>query len=160
MSVYFISLCLYRSYITTLPASNSTYTIRAQTHFTTTEHYNDSFIFEATSDPVSLLVSSKPSMYLSWCNDIHYKGCGSNMYGGFNGSECQSCPMNTTSEGGFLVTNCECTAGYTGPDGGPCTGKQYNFVIFLLNITTIIFDVCTVLQMTAYVQIMCVLARV
>ncbi|XP_065913515.1 uncharacterized protein [Dysidea avara] len=99
-----------RSYITTLPASNSTYTIRAQTHFTTTEHYNDSFIFEATSDPVSLLVSS----------------CGSNMYGGFNGSECQSCPMNTTSEGGFLVTNCECTAGYTGPDGGPCTACSEN----------------------------------
>ena len=53
-----------RTYITILPASNSTYKIRAQTHFTTTEHYNDSFIFEATSDPVSLLVSSKLSNFL------------------------------------------------------------------------------------------------
>ena len=32
--------------------------------------------------------------------------------------------MNTTvSDGGFFITNCQCSAGYTGPDGGPCNGN-------------------------------------
>jgi len=45
------------------------------------------------------------------------------MYGGFNGSVCQSCPLNSTNEGGYSILSCECEAGYTGPNGGPCTGK-------------------------------------
>jgi len=51
------------------------------------------------------------------------KGCDAKMYGGFNNSDCQQCPMNADSQGGFLITNCECSAGYTGQNGGPCIGQ-------------------------------------
>jgi len=45
------------------------------------------------------------------------------MYGGFNGSVCQSCPLNSTNEGGYSVLSCECETGYSGPNGGLCTGN-------------------------------------
>jgi len=120
--------CTYccRTYQIRLLADNSPYTISATTCFTTTEHYNSSFIFEAASDSVSLTVSSKPSqcfhllIYLKTyfcCVD-----CSSNMYGGFNGSICRPCPTNSTSQAGFYITNCECAVGYALQDGGQCNG--------------------------------------
>ena len=61
-----------------------------------------------------------------------YEGCGSNMYGGFNGSVCQSCPMNSTNERGYSISSCECVAGYTGTNGGSCMGKAlYNLYNYL-----------------------------
>lgn len=48
--------------------------------------------------------------------------CGSNMFGGFNGSECQSCPMDTGNNGGFTASSCECAPGYTTTSDGLCAG--------------------------------------
>lgn len=48
------------------------------------------------------------------------------MYGGFNDTNCQPCPENSVnaSARGYLAESCACTAGHTGPDGGPCVGKR------------------------------------
>ena len=92
--------------------------------FTVAEHYNTTFVFEATSVPVQLILSSKLYRHFKIYYLIpYYKGCSSNMYGGFNGSVCQPCPLNSTNEGGYSILSCECEAGYSGPNGGPCTGK-------------------------------------
>jgi len=40
-------------------------------------------------------------------------------------SDCALCPANSMSmPGSALVENCKCDAGYTGPDGGPCTACE------------------------------------
>ena len=49
------------------------------------------------------------------------------MYGGFNGSECQSCPMNTGSNGGFTVDSCQCLPGHTVTQDGTCNGKLLQY---------------------------------
>jgi len=42
--------------------------------------------------------------------------------GGTSEKECIACPANATSSpGSSAVSGCRCNAGYTGPDGGPCT---------------------------------------
>ena len=52
--------------------------------------------------------------------DCQCAECGSNWYGPF--TACQLCPYNTTSaRNSQIITDCKCPAGYTGPDGGPCT---------------------------------------
>jgi len=56
--------------------------------------------------------------------------CGSNMYGGFNGSECQSCPMNTGNDGGFAISSCECIAGYTATPDGTCVCKSLKAMLY------------------------------
>ena len=50
--------------------------------------------------------------------------CDSNTYGGFNDSKCQSCPMNSVNQGGYTITGCQCSAGYTESSEGPCTSKN------------------------------------
>ena len=64
------------------------------------------------------------------------KGCGSKTYGGFNDSTCQPCPLNSVSGGGFLATTCECSAGYMGQNGEPCTG-MIQYVYFHLYFCTL-----------------------
>ena len=39
---------------------------------------------------------------------FHGIDCGSNTYGGFNGTDCQPCPPNTTNEGGYFISSCAC----------------------------------------------------
>jgi len=46
----------------------------------------------------------------------------------FSGSACISCPPNSAGAAGSTTRiNCQCNAGYTGPNGGPCTACQENF---------------------------------
>ena len=48
------------------------------------------------------------------------------MYGGFNSTDCQSCPDNSGNLRGhnYVVENCGCLEGYTGQNGGPCNGEN------------------------------------
>jgi len=96
---------LHRTFLTNLLASNSSYIISAQTRFTTTEHYDSDFIFEATTQ-------------------VTFQICPTDTYGGLNGSACEPCPINSVTQGGTRVPDCECEAGYTGQNGGPCTGMS------------------------------------
>ena len=52
--------------------------------------------------------------------------CGPNMYGGYNNSDCQSCPENSGNSRGYnhIAESCGCLAGYTGQNGSPCIGKS------------------------------------
>lgn len=96
---------LHRTYLANLLADNSSYIISAQTRFTTTEHYDSDFIFEAPTQ-------------------VTYQICPTNTYGGFNGSGCQPCPTNSVTQSGVHISDCECEAGYNGQNGGPCTGMS------------------------------------
>jgi len=50
------------------------------------------------------------------------------MFGGFNGSECQSCPMDTgNTDGGFTADSCECIAGYTAISDETCARKSLSY---------------------------------
>jgi len=58
--------------------------------------------------------------------------CPANTYSAITGassiSDCSNCPANSVSlQGSVLSTNCQCKAGYTGPNGGTCTACQANF---------------------------------
>jgi hypothetical protein len=51
--------------------------------------------------------------------------CAANYYGF---SSCTLCPFYTTSAvGSAPITHCKCTAGFTGPDGGPCAACAAGF---------------------------------
>jgi hypothetical protein len=48
--------------------------------------------------------------------------CGSNTYSSQDNAQCVACPSYTRSAvSSSLQTDCNCNAGYTGPDGGTCT---------------------------------------
>ena len=53
--------------------------------------------------------------------------CVANTYKSTTATEtCVSCPANSVSTGTGATSSsaCQCAAGYTGPNGGPCTGTQ------------------------------------
>ena len=52
--------------------------------------------------------------------------CGPDGYGGFNSTDCQSCPVNSGNIRGYnyIVESCGCSEGYTGQNGGPCIGEK------------------------------------
>jgi len=64
------------------------------------------------------------------------------MYGGFNGSTCQFCPMGSTNEGGYSVSSCVCLPGNTGPNGGPCTRKYFLLLFLCLIIESYTLTAC------------------
>jgi len=90
---------------------------------------------------LSMLPYSVSSLDLTILLHLLIKGCGSKTYGGFNDSTCQPCPLNSVSGGGFLVTSCECVAGYTGQNGQPCTGILH--IVFMKPNVILFFLACT-----------------
>ena len=66
---------------------------------------------------------------------VWFIGCSLNMFGGFNESTCQMCPANSTSKGGFLITNCDCGAGFA-MQNSQCIGKSWLIGTFKNGLST------------------------
>ena len=114
-------------------AINSSFSAVSQMRFTIAQHYNSSYTFEATSTPVNVTIYSKVYTTRSFFYINSSKGCGSKTYGGFNDSTCLPCPLNSVNkEGGYVVTNCECAAGYSGQHGESCVGQYIKIGISAL----------------------------
>ena len=51
--------------------------------------------------------------------------CGPHTYSGLSADECTQCPRNAAAPAGSVsITDCKCSVGYSGPDGGPCVASQ------------------------------------
>ena len=55
---------------------------------------------------------------------VHDSGCAVNTYSGAGAGSCTACPANSVTANGGSTTKsaCQCSPGYSGPNGGPCTG--------------------------------------
>jgi len=130
VSILFIVLVSYREATVNLTVNDVQYTFQAKMQFTIAIHNND-FIFETLSEAESLYFSSKFMYLITFTNIIDNEGCGSNMYGGFNYTSCQSCPTNSVNVGGYSAASCKCIV-------SPCVGKYcivttaYLFMLLVL----------------------------
>ena len=115
-------------YSTVVAASSSSVCLACLTGSTTLSNASDSCYCDrgwTGDDPTNCTMCEK-GKYKSTVGSTACSLCRANSYssgGGFDPS-CTSCPENSFSPASLqsgAVTDCSCLAGYSGPDGGPCT---------------------------------------